>query len=79
MKVLGAVLIVQALPDAVQVLSNLVYIKSVSPVWDTDVQRQFIYTRLLSTILYFIIGWHLLKGGQLLVRMAFRDTVKEDG
>ncbi|MEN6328619.1 MAG: hypothetical protein ABFD18_20725 [Syntrophomonas sp.] len=73
MKILGAVLIVQALPDAVQVLSNLIYIKSVGLVWDTDVQRQFIYTRFLSTFLYFIFGWYLLKGGQLLIRMAFPD------
>jgi hypothetical protein len=28
--------------------------------------------------LYFIIGWHLLKGGQLLVRMAFQGAVKEE-
>lgn len=77
MKILGAVLIVEALPDAVQILSNLIYIKSISPVINTDV-NQFIYTRLLSTILSFIIGWYLIKGGQLLVRMAFSDNKKSN-
>ena len=77
MKVLGAVLIVQALPDAVQILSNLVYLQSVSPIWNTDVQKQFVFTHLLSTLLYFIFGWYLLKGGHFLIRMAFKDT-KDD-
>lgn len=78
MKILGAVLIVQALPDAVQVLSNLIYIKSVGLVWNTDAQQQFIYTRCLSTLLYFVFGWYLLKDGQFLVLMAFPETAKVD-
>lgn len=79
MKILGAVLIVMALPIAVKVISNLIYIKSVSPIWNTDFHKEYIYSNLLPSILYFIFGWYLLKGGKLLVRMAFRDKVKEDG
>lgn len=69
MKVLGAVLVVKALPDAVQVLSNLMYIKSLGPAWSYS---QFIYTNGLSTLLKFIIGLYLLKDGKLLVYLAFR-------
>jgi hypothetical protein len=47
-------------------------------VWNTDAQHQFIYTRFLSTLLYFIFGWYLLKDGQFLVLMAFPDTAKVD-
>lgn len=71
LKILGAVLVVHALPDAVQLLSNVIYIKSVSPVWNTGVQSQFIYTHLISTLIYFGIGWYLLRGGRLLVVWAF--------
>lgn len=78
MKVLGMVLIVKALPDAVQLLSNIIYIKSINPVFNTDSQQQFIYTRLLSTLLYFIFGWYLVRGGKFLERLAFppEQTVK---
>lgn len=78
MKILGAVLVVQALPEAVRLLSDLIYIKSVSPVWNTDVQSQFIFTHLLSTLLYFILGFYLLSGARLLVRWAFPDAGGND-
>jgi len=71
MKITGMVLLVKALPDAVQILSNLIYIKASSPVWNNSVQFQFIYTELVSTLLYFVFGWYLLRGGQLFVRLAF--------
>ena len=71
MKITGMVLLVQALPDAVQILSSLIYIKASSPVMNNSVQFQFIYTELVSTLLYFVFGWYLLKGGQLFVSLAF--------
>lgn len=77
MKITGMVLLVKALPDAVQIISSLIYIKAASPVMDNAVQLEFIYTKLASTLLYFIFGWYLIKGGQLFVRLAFhhaRDT-----
>lgn len=79
MKITGMVLLVKALPDAVQIISSLIYIKATSPVMDNAFQLEFIYTKLASTLLYFIFGWYLLKGGQLFVRLAFhhvRDTKK---
>lgn len=78
MKILGAVLVVRALPDAVQLLSNLIYIQSVSPVWNTDVQSQFIFTHLLSTLLYFIMGFYLLGGARLLVSWAFPENTEDN-
>ncbi len=77
MKITGMVLIVQALPDAVQIVSSLIYIKASSPVLNNSVQFQYIYTELVSTLLYFIFGWYLLKGGQLFVRLAFHDAGDE--
>lgn len=74
MKITGMVLLVKALPDAVQILSNVIYIKAASPVMNNAVQLEFIYTRLVSTLLYFIFGWYLLKGGQLFVRLAFHHV-----
>lgn len=74
MKITGMVLLVKALPDAVQILSYLIYIKASSPVMNNSVQFQFIYTELVSTLLYFVFGWYLLKGGQLFVRLAFHHA-----
>lgn len=74
MKITGMILIVKALPDAVQIFSSLIYIKASSPVMNNAVQFEFIYTKLVSTLLYFVIGWYLLKGGQLFVRLAFHNT-----
>lgn len=74
MKILGMVLIVQALPDTVQIISNIIYLKSVSPAIFTDLQQEFIYTRLLSTLLYLIFGFYLVKGGRLLERIAISVT-----
>ncbi len=74
MKITGMVLIVQALPDAVQILSSLIYIKASSPVMNNSVQFQYIYTELVSTLLYFVFGWYLLKGGPLFVRLAFHHA-----
>ena len=71
MKITGMVLLVKALPDAAQILSSLIYIKASSPVMNNSLQFQFIYTELVSTLLYFVFGWYLLKGGQLFVRLAF--------
>ncbi|MEA4926876.1 MAG: hypothetical protein VB084_16405 [Syntrophomonadaceae bacterium] len=78
MKITGMVLIVQALPDAVQILSSLIYIKASSPVLNNSLPLQFIYTELVSTLLYFTFGWYLLKGGQMFVRLAFNNAGDED-
>lgn len=69
MKVLGAVLIVTALPILVQAISSFIYIKSYGPVWS---QGQIAYVQGLSTLLKLIIGWYLLQDGKLLVDLAFR-------
>jgi hypothetical protein len=74
MKITGMVLIVKSLPDAVQIISNVIYIKATSPVISTTVQYNFIYTKLASTLLYFIFGWYLIKGGQFFVRLAFHQA-----
>ncbi len=74
MKITGMVLLVQALPDAVQILSSMIYIKATSPVMNNSAQFQFIYTELVSTLLYFVFGWYLLRGGQLFVRLAFHHS-----
>ncbi len=74
MKITGVVLLVTALPDAVQILSYAIYIKASSPVINNSVQFQFIYTKLVSTLLYFVFGWYLLQGGQLFVRLAFHHA-----
>lgn len=77
LKITGMVLMVKALPDAVQILSSLIYIKATSPVMDNAVQFNFIYTKLASTLLYFVFGWYLIKGGKFFVQLAFhqvRDT-----
>jgi len=69
MKVLGAVLIVMALPDLVQTISSFIYIKSLGPVWS---QSQIVYDQGLSALVKLIIGWYLLTDGKLLVDLAFR-------
>ena len=73
MKILGIVLVVRALPDAVQIISHIIYMKSLSPAISSEVHQQFIFTRLASTLLYFALGWYLVKGGQFLQRIAFSD------
>lgn len=73
MKITGMVMIVKALPDASQILSNIIYIKFISPAISTHVQSQFIYDHLISMLLSLIIGYYLLKGGPILERLAFRD------
>ena len=74
MKITGMVLIVKALPDAVQILSSLIYIKNSSQVLDTTGQFQYIYTEIGSTLLYFVFGWYLLKGGRFFVQLAFHNA-----
>ncbi len=71
MKVLGLVLIVQALPDAVQIITSFMYIANMNAALDFRAQSEFFYNRLLSTLLRFAIGYYLLVGGQLLLRLAF--------
>jgi len=76
MKILGMVLIVKALPDAVQLLANIIYLKNISPAINSDFQQEFVYTRLISTLLYIAFGWYLVRGGQFLDRIAFSDIHK---
>ncbi len=76
MKILGMVLIIKALPDAVQLLANIIYLKNISPAINSDLQQEFIYTRLISTLLYFVFGCYLVRGGQFLDRIAFSDIHK---
>ena len=52
MKVTGAVLIVMALPDLVQAISNFIYIKSYGPAWT---QGQIAYVQGLSALVKLII------------------------
>ena len=74
MKIIGMVLLVQAIPDAVQILSTIVYIKASSPVLNNSLQLQYIYTNIVSTLLYFGFGWYLLRGGELFARLAFHNA-----
>ena len=78
MKILGMVLVVRALPDAVQIISHIIYMKSLSPAISSEVQQQFIFTRLASTLLYSAFGWYLVRGGRFLERIAFSDLHGED-
>lgn len=71
MKVLGTVLIVEALPDAIQIISSFIYIHGVSPVWDSSMQSQFIYQHFLSVLVKFALGCYLLLGGKWLQNVAF--------
>ena len=78
MKILGMVLIVRYLPDAVQIISHIIYMKSLSPAISSDIQQQFVYTHLGSTVLYFAFGWYLVRGGKFLERIAFSNIHVED-
>jgi len=71
MKIMGMVLVVQALPEIVRLISNGLYIYSVGSVWDTSMQHSFIYEQLLATLLKLLLGGYLLFKGAWLQRAAF--------
>ncbi|MGE5389574.1 MAG: hypothetical protein ACM3PE_00775 [Deltaproteobacteria bacterium] len=78
MKIMGMVLVVQALPEVVRLISNGLYIYSVSTVWDTSMQHGFIYEKLLSILLQLLIGCYLLFKGAWLQKVAFPAVSPED-
>lgn len=63
-KITGLVLIVFALPEAVQILGNGLYIKAVSGVISTVTQNQLIFNKLFSTLASLLLGFYLLCGGR---------------
>jgi len=71
MKIMGLVLAVQALPEVIQAIFNILFIFGVSPVWDTSAQNQFIYQKFLSMLLKLLLGCYLLFKGTWLQRVAF--------
>jgi len=71
MKVLGMALVVQALPKAVQIISNALFIYGVGSVWDISTQLQFICQEFLSTLLKLLLGCYLLFKGTWLQRVVF--------
>lgn len=78
MKIVGMVMVVQALPEVVRLISNGLYIYSVSQVWNTSMQHGFIYEKLLSTLLQLLIGWYLLFKGTWLLKAAFPVVSHEE-
>jgi len=76
MKVLGVVLIVEALPYACRIVSNAIQIYSISPAWSTEMQNRFIFENLLSTLVKAALGCYLLVGGKWVQQLAF-PPVKE--
>lgn len=72
-KIAGIWLIVNALPDAVQIITNLLYILNVGPVIEVSNQIYTIISRLGSAIVNLLIGWYLLSGGKIFVKIAFPD------
>lgn len=77
-KVMGVVLVVQALPEVVEIISNALYIYSVSGVWNTSAQSEFIYERLIATLLKLGIGCYLLLKGDWLQRVAFPPASNDE-
>lgn len=77
-KITGLILIVFALPQAVQILGNILYIKSISGAISTVTQNQFVFNNLLSALVSLLFGGYLLCGGHLFYRMAFPSREESD-
>jgi len=77
-KITGLILIVFALPQAVQILGNILYIKSISGAISTVTQNQFVFNNLLSALVSLLFGSYLLCGGRLFYRMAFPGREESD-
>lgn len=73
LKIAGTVLIVQNLPQVVQILANLIfiYVLGANPIMDTERQIDLIIGRVFSTTIFVIFGWYLLRGGKWFARIAF--------
>lgn len=76
-KIIGVIFFVKALPDAVKIVSNLIYIKATNPVFSTDFQHEYIYTNLFSTLIYLLFGWYMVSSGKILERLAFRNEMEK--
>lgn len=75
MKITGMVLIVNALPDAIQVISSMLYIQQVGPAMSIAEPMRNLAFKLVGTLLYFIMGSYLLVNGDLLIKLAFGKKV----
>jgi hypothetical protein len=70
-KMVGLVMIVYALPKFFQLVSKIIFITSVQSAVRLDEQITFIIQNAVSTFIYLIVGFYLLKSGKYFIRLAF--------
>ena len=78
MKITGLVLIVYFTPDLLRILSNALYIGYYRPLGiDTIDQQLLVAERSLAMLVSILLGFYLLHGGRLFVRLAVKDKDSE--
>lgn len=75
MKLAGLALMIYAIPKALQILSNIMFISSTNAV-DTTEQMEFIIRNFVTVGINLLLGLYLLKSGKIFYKLGFAN--KED-
>jgi hypothetical protein len=71
MKLAGLALIIYAIPKAVQLVANLLFVTSATLI-DTSFQKEFITQNLLITVIQLLLGVYLLRSGKVFYNIGFK-------
>lgn len=78
MKITGMVLVVYALPELLNILSNALYIGYFQRMAiSTSAQEMIVAERTLATLVSLLLGYYLLNGGRFFERLAFKGSDDE--
>jgi hypothetical protein len=77
MKLAGLILMIYAIPKAFQIISNIMFISSVSSL-NTSSQTMFIIQNLAITVINLLLGYYLLRSGKIFYNLGFAKQEDED-
>ena len=70
MKLAGLALIIYSLPNAFQIVGNILFVSS-AKFADTGLQMEFIVHNLLLTVIQLVLGVYLLRSGKIFYNLGF--------
>lgn len=79
LRIMGAAAIIIALPELAQVIMNLLYIYHFQAMAINTITQQWAaVSKVTSNILYLVLGFYLLTGGRVFLRIAFPQSGEYD-
>ena len=70
MKLAGLALIIFSIPNAIQLVANLLFVSSATLI-DTSFQKEFITQNFFITIVQLLLGVYLLRSGKIFYKLGF--------